>query len=58
MKLDLLTNAIVIEDAIRFVSLQTKPDTITDTNKAENCFNENIDQQNNIKVRGTTNAIL
>jgi hypothetical protein len=59
MKLDLLTNATVVDDAIRFVSGQQKKlDTKTDTNTAENCFNENIDQQNNIEVCGTTNTIF
>jgi Trp operon repressor len=59
MKLELLTNATVVDDAIRFVSQQQKKsDTITDINTAENCFNENIDQRNNIEVCGTTNAIF
>jgi hypothetical protein len=59
MKLELLTNATVVDDAIRFVSQQQKkPATITDINTAENCFNENIDQRNNIEVCGTTNAIF
>jgi predicted transcriptional regulator len=59
MKLELLTNATVVDDVIRFVSQQQKkPDTITDIYIAENCFNENIDQRNNIEVCGTTNAIF
>jgi hypothetical protein len=40
----------VVDDAIRFVAeQQKKPDTITDTSTDENCCNDDIDQQNNIK---------
>ena len=50
MKMELLTNATVIDDAIRFVAANTNNKELTVRTKATGNYEAEIDQENNMQT--------